>query len=159
MGKPNKPSWFSIPSGTPHRAVSVCTYLANRAGGECWSAIPTIASEVKLLQSTVWRTLHDLRKAGLLETEQLYRTKGGGKQSALQNPKRIIAKKIYTFRRGGTIPPRWQVVPAMMTGESELPNLRDTTAERKDGKVLVQIDLWDRSVNTSEYNSTFNLID
>ena len=58
----------------PHRAVSVYTYLADRANkdGECWPAIPTIAS-----QSTVRRALHDLRKAGLLETEQRYRTKGG----------------------------------------------------------------------------------
>ena len=31
----------------PHRAVSVYTYLADRANkdGECWPAIPTIASE------------------------------------------------------------------------------------------------------------------
>ena len=29
-------------------------------------------------------------------------------------------KKIYTSRRGGTIPSRWQVVPVIMTGESEL---------------------------------------
>lgn len=63
----------------PHRAVSVYTYLADRANknGECWPAIPTIASELKLSQSTVRRALHDLRKAGLLETEQRYRTKGG----------------------------------------------------------------------------------
>ena len=34
----------------PHRAVSVYTYLADRANkdGECWPAIPTIASELKL---------------------------------------------------------------------------------------------------------------
>ena len=37
----------------PHRAVSVYTYLADRANkdGECWPAIPTIASELKLSQS------------------------------------------------------------------------------------------------------------
>lgn len=63
----------------PHRAVSVYIYLADRAnkGGECWPAIPTIAKELKLSQSTVRRALHDLRKEGLLETEQRYRTKGG----------------------------------------------------------------------------------
>lgn len=63
----------------PHRAISVYTYLADRAdkNGECWPAIPTIAKELKLSQSTVRRALHDLRKAGLLETEQRYRTKGG----------------------------------------------------------------------------------
>ena len=54
-------------------------YLADRTNenNECWPAIPTIASELKLSQSTVRRALHDLRKAGLLETEQRYRKKGG----------------------------------------------------------------------------------
>ena len=63
----------------PHRALSVYIYLSDRANknGECWPAIPTIAKELKLSQSTVRRALRDLRKAGLLETEQRYRTKGG----------------------------------------------------------------------------------
>ena len=62
-----------------HRAISVYVYLSDRANknGECWPAIPTIAKELKLSQSTVRRALRDLRKAGLLETEQRYRTKGG----------------------------------------------------------------------------------
>ena len=62
----------------PHRAVSVYIYLFDRANkdGECWPSIPTIASELKLSRSTVRRALRDLRKAGLLETEQRYRTKG-----------------------------------------------------------------------------------
>lgn len=63
----------------PHRAVSVYIYLSDRANkdGECWPAIPTIAQDLKLSQSTVRRALRDLRGAGLLETEQRYRTKGG----------------------------------------------------------------------------------
>ena len=63
----------------PHRAVSVYIYLYDRANkdGECWPAIPTIASELKLSPSTFRRALRDLRKAGLLETEQRYREKGG----------------------------------------------------------------------------------
>ena len=63
----------------PHRAVSVYIYLSDRAdkNGECWTAIPTIASDLKLSQSTVRRALHDLRKAGLVSTEQRYREKGG----------------------------------------------------------------------------------
>ena len=62
-----------------HRAVSVYIYLVDRANkdGECWPAIPTIAAELKLSQSTVRRALRDLRKADLLEYEQRYRTKGG----------------------------------------------------------------------------------
>ena len=63
----------------PHRTVSVYVYLLDRANkdGECWPAIPTIAKELKLSQSTVRRALQDLRKAGLLTTEQRYREKGG----------------------------------------------------------------------------------
>ena len=62
-----------------HRAVAVFIYLADRANrdGECWPAIPTIARELKLSQSTVRRALQDLRKAELLETGQRYRAKGG----------------------------------------------------------------------------------
>lgn len=63
----------------PHRAIAVYIYLLDRANkdGECWPAIPTIASELKLSQSTVRRALHDLRKTKLIETEQRYREKGG----------------------------------------------------------------------------------
>ena len=63
----------------PHRAVAVYIYLADRTNenNECWPAIPTIAADLKLSASTVRRALHDLRKAGLLETEQRYRKKGG----------------------------------------------------------------------------------
>ena len=66
-------------SQLPHRAVSVYTYLADRANkdGECWPAIPTIARELKLSQSTVRRVLQDLRKAGLVTTEQRLRDNGG----------------------------------------------------------------------------------
>ncbi len=73
-----------------HRAVAVYIYLADRANraGECWPAIPTIARELKLSQSTVRRALQDLRKAELLETNQRYRTKGG-KSSLLFHLKKI----------------------------------------------------------------------
>ena len=63
----------------PHRAVAVYTYLYDRANknGECWPSVPTIAKEIKLSQATVRRAIKDLRKAGLIETEQRYREKGG----------------------------------------------------------------------------------
>ena len=63
----------------PHRAVAVYLYLADRANktGECWPAIPTIAKELKISESTVRRALYDLRKEELLVTEQRYREKGG----------------------------------------------------------------------------------
>lgn len=62
-----------------HRAVSVYLYLANMANekNECWPAIQTIAKELKISQSTVRRGLQDLRGAGLIDTEQCYRKKGG----------------------------------------------------------------------------------
>ena len=75
-------------SELPHRAVSVYTYLADRSNkeGECWPAIPTIARELKLSQSTVRRALQDLRKAGLISTEQRLR-ENGGKSSLLYSLK------------------------------------------------------------------------
>ena len=80
---------FLYRSELPHRAVSVYTYLSDRANkdGECWPAIPTIARELKLSQSTVRRALHDLRKEGLLITEQRLRD-NGGKSSLLYTLKR-----------------------------------------------------------------------
>lgn len=63
----------------PHRAISVYIYLADRANKErvCWPAIPTIAKDLKISESTTRRALNDLRKAGLVETEQRYRENGG----------------------------------------------------------------------------------
>ena len=63
----------------PHRAISVYIYLADRANKErvCWPSIPTIAKDLKLSESTTRRALNDLRKAGLIETEQRYRENGG----------------------------------------------------------------------------------
>ena len=80
---------FLYASDLPHRAVSVYVYLDDRANkvGECWPSIPTIAKELKLSQSTVRRALRDLRKAGLIETEQRYRKKGA-KSSLLYKLKR-----------------------------------------------------------------------
>lgn len=37
----------------------------------------TIASDIKLSPATVRRAIKDLRKAGLIETKQRYREKGG----------------------------------------------------------------------------------
>jgi len=63
----------------PHRAVAVYCYLYDRANKEreCWPAIPTIAREIKLSETTVRRAIRDLKRAELIETEQRYRTKGG----------------------------------------------------------------------------------
>lgn len=63
----------------PHRAISVYIYLADRANKEniCWPSIPTISKDLKLSESTTRRAIHDLRKAGIVETEQRYRENGG----------------------------------------------------------------------------------
>ena len=63
----------------PHRAVAVYIYLADRTNenNECWPTIPTIAADLKYSPSTVRRGIRDLKKAGLLATEQRYRKKGG----------------------------------------------------------------------------------
>ena len=70
---------FLYRSELPHRAVAVYIYLADRTNenNECWPAIPTIATDLKLSTSTVRRGIRDLKKAGLIETEQRYRKKGG----------------------------------------------------------------------------------
>ena len=63
----------------PHRAVAVYTYLYDRANtyGECWPSVNTIAGDIKLSPATVRRAIKDLKKAGLIETEQRYREHGG----------------------------------------------------------------------------------
>lgn len=63
----------------PHRAISVYIYLADRANKEniCWPSIPTISKDLKLSESTTRRAIHDLRKAGIVQTEQRYRENGG----------------------------------------------------------------------------------
>lgn len=63
----------------PHRAISVYLYLSARANkdGVCWPAISTISRDLKISESTTRRALRDLRRAGLLQTEQRYRENGG----------------------------------------------------------------------------------
>lgn len=63
----------------PHRAVAVYIYLYDRANknGECWPSVKTISKDIKLSPATVRRGIKDLRKAGLIQTEQRYREQGG----------------------------------------------------------------------------------
>ena len=85
----------------PHRAVAVYIYLADRTNenNECWPAIPTIAADLKYSQSTVRRGIRDLKKAGLLETEQRYRKKGG-KSSLLFKIRSGYMKKCILSAKG-----------------------------------------------------------
>lgn len=61
-----------------HRAYVVYLYLDDRANkdGICWPSVNRIAEDTKLSPSTVRRAIKDLRKAGLIETEQRYRVRG-----------------------------------------------------------------------------------
>lgn len=70
---------FIYQSELPHRAVAVYLYLSDRANadGECWPAIPTIAEDLKMSESTVRRALRELRRVNYLTTEQRYRQNGG----------------------------------------------------------------------------------
>ena len=82
----------------PHRAVAVYTYLYDRANknGECWPSVNTIAGDIKLSPATVRRAIKDLKKAGLIETEQRYREKGG-KSSLLYILKRNQKCNMYLY--------------------------------------------------------------
>ena len=62
-------------SDLPSRAIAVYLYLRGRANkeGVCWPAIPTMARELKMSESTVRRGVRDLEKAGFLSVEERFR--------------------------------------------------------------------------------------
>ena len=62
-----------------YRAISEFIFFSDRAGkiNSWWASILTISKDLKLSESTTRRALSDLRKAGLLQTEQRYRENGG----------------------------------------------------------------------------------
>ena len=63
----------------PHRAVAVYTYLYDRANtyGECWPSVNTIAGDIKLSPAAVRRAIKDLKRVGMIKTQQRYRKRGG----------------------------------------------------------------------------------
>ena len=62
-------------SDLPNRAIAVYLYLRGRANreGVCWPAIPTIARELKVSESTIRRALRDLVREGFLKVEERFR--------------------------------------------------------------------------------------
>ena len=62
-------------SELPTRAIAVYLYLRGRANreGVCWSAIPTMARELNMSESTVRRGVRDLQEAGFLTVEERFR--------------------------------------------------------------------------------------
>ena len=57
----------------------VYMYLSNRANKnkECFPSVRTIAEDLHLSKSTVFRALNDLETAGLITREKRFRTSGG----------------------------------------------------------------------------------
>ena len=62
-------------SDLPSRAIAVYLYLRGKANKEgfCWPAIPTMARELKMSESTVRRGVRDLEKTGFLMVEERFR--------------------------------------------------------------------------------------
>ena len=65
-------------SDLPSRAIAVYLYLRGRANreGVCWPAIPTMARELKMSESTIRRALRDLVQEGFLKVEERQRESG-----------------------------------------------------------------------------------
>ena len=65
-------------SDLPSRAIAVYLYLRGRANKEgfCWPAIPTMARELKMSESTIRRALRDLVREGFLAIEERQRESG-----------------------------------------------------------------------------------
>lgn len=65
-------------SELPTRAIAVYLYLRGRATkeGVCWPAIPTMARELKMSESTIRRALRDLVQEGFLVIEERKRENG-----------------------------------------------------------------------------------
>ena len=65
-------------SDLPSRAIAVYLYLRGRANKEgfCWPAIPTMARELKMSESTIRRALRDLVREGFLVIEGRLRENG-----------------------------------------------------------------------------------
>ena len=66
------------PSDRPSRAIAVYLSLRGRANreGVCWPAIPTMARELKMSESTIRRALRDLVREGFLVIEERQRESG-----------------------------------------------------------------------------------
>lgn len=65
-------------SDLPNRAIAVYLYLRDRANKEgfCWPAVPTMARELKMSESTIRRALRDLVREGFLVIEERQRESG-----------------------------------------------------------------------------------
>ena len=73
-------------------------YIATREGvekiDECWPAIPTIATDLKLSLSTVRRGIRDLKKSGAPRNRAAIPQEGRQKQSAVPTQKGIKKDRL-----------------------------------------------------------------
>ena len=95
-------------SDLPSRAIAVYLYLRGRANreGVCWPAIPTMARELKMSESTIRRALRDLVREGFLVIEERQRGERGGfvEQICLEhNTHRIYYFKKIIFLIGNSL--------------------------------------------------------
>ncbi len=69
-------------SELPSRAIAVYLYLRGRVNKEgfCWPAVPTMARELKISESTIRRAIRDLVREGFLIIEE--RQRGNGADSS-----------------------------------------------------------------------------
>ena len=106
-------------SDLPSRAIAVYLYLRGRANkeGVCWPAIPTMARELKMSESTVRRGVRDLEKAGFLSVEERFRwnkadsarvkycsQKGFLKKEKLRRRSQYRLNRLFTEIRSGRGP-------------------------------------------------------
>lgn len=65
-------------SELPNRAIVVYLYLRGRANrdGVCWPAVPTMARELRVSESTIRRALRELVREGFLVIEKRKRASG-----------------------------------------------------------------------------------
>ena len=73
-------------SDLPNRAIAVYLYLRGRANKEgfCWPAIPTMARELKMSESTIRSALRDLVQEGFLVIEERQRESGADSSNNYQ---------------------------------------------------------------------------
>ncbi|MEG2188177.1 MAG: helix-turn-helix domain-containing protein, partial [Clostridia bacterium] len=67
------------------RALSILIYLIDRSNKEltCFPAIPTMAEQLHISQSTVKRALHELVDAGFIQKDSRFRENNRGQSSNL----------------------------------------------------------------------------
>jgi len=69
--------------GLPHRAVTVFCYLCRCANkkGVCYPAVRTIAKDISLCRSTVFKALNDLERHGLITRTHRFHPSGAKRSS------------------------------------------------------------------------------